>query len=85
VRGHVSRDPLKYRAQGETEEKWKCEPIGRCASWLRDQGISEGRIRAAEATAKQRIAEAIAEAKTAPFPEPHLAFTDVQDVGGAYG
>jgi pyruvate dehydrogenase E1 component alpha subunit len=85
VRGHVSRDPLKYRAQGEGEEQWKREPIGRCASWLRDHGISDDRIRAAETAAKQRIAEAIAEAKTAPFPEPRLAFTDVQDMGGAYG
>jgi len=44
---HV-RDPLKYRAQGRPEEKGSAT-IGRCACGCAI-GISEGRIRAAEAT-----------------------------------
>jgi len=81
VKGHVSRDVLAYRAKGETEIHWQQEPIGRCEKWLIEQGVSFDVIAEARASAKTAIAEAVELAKAAPFPDPKLAYEDVQDVG----
>ena len=81
VKGHVSRDVLAYRAKGETEIHWQQEPIGRCEKWLIEQDVSSDVIAEARASAKTAIAEAVELAKAAPFPDPKLAYEDVQDVG----
>jgi acetoin:2,6-dichlorophenolindophenol oxidoreductase subunit alpha len=81
VKGHVSRDVLAYRAKGETEIHWQQEPIGRCEKWLIEQGVSSDVIAEARASVKTAIAEAVELAKAAPFPDPKLAYEDVQDVG----
>ncbi len=83
-KGHISRDQLKYRAPGETEEKWKTEPIGRIESWLAENGIPAAELSGARAEAKARIAAAWEAAKAAPHPDPKNAFTDIQDNGAPH-
>lgn len=81
VKGHISRDKMLYRAEGETEENFKNEPIGRCSAWLIENGIEEAEIDAARDAAYARIDAAIVAAKAAPFPDAGLAYADVQDFG----
>ena len=81
IKGHVSRDVLTYRAKGETELHWQQEPIGRCEKWLLEQDVSSDAIAEARASAKTAIAEAVELAKAAPFPDPKIAYEDVQDIG----
>ncbi|MBO6782944.1 MAG: thiamine pyrophosphate-dependent dehydrogenase E1 component subunit alpha [Alphaproteobacteria bacterium] len=81
VKGHISRDKLLYRAEGETEENWKREPLGACAAWLAEEGIAEDDIAAARDAAYARIDAAVEAAKAAPFPDASLAYQDVQDLG----
>ena len=81
IKGHISRDQMLYRPEGETEEHWQEEPIGRCATWLIDNGIGRDEIDASNAAAYQQIDSAVEAAKSAPFPDGKLAFADVQDFG----
>jgi pyruvate dehydrogenase E1 component alpha subunit len=81
IKGHISRDKMLYRAEGETEEHWKGEPIGRCAAWLLENGIGQDELDAARSAAERQIAAAVEAARAAPFPDAKLAFTDVQDMG----
>jgi pyruvate dehydrogenase E1 component alpha subunit len=81
IKGHISRDKMHYRPEGETEERWKDEPIGRCAAWLLANGIGQDEIDGALSAAEQQIAAAVDAAHAAPFPDGKLAFADVQDVG----
>jgi len=80
--GHVSRDPALYRDKGEVDARWKDEPIGRVKSWLGENGIAPTEIAAAAEAAKAALADAVEQAKAAPFPDAVLASADVQDVGG---
>ncbi len=81
VKGHISRDKMLYRAAGETEERWKDEPIGRCGDWLIANGVTEEDVDAAREAAYQQIDAAVAAAKEAPFPNAGGAYDDVQDFG----
>lgn len=79
--GHTSLDPAAYRPAGETEERWALDPITRCAEVLRAAGVAEAVIASAVQVARDEIAAALETAKTAPWPDPAEAFTDVQDLG----
>jgi TPP-dependent pyruvate/acetoin dehydrogenase alpha subunit len=84
TKGHISRDMLKYRPAGETEEAWKTEPIGRAETWLADNGIGASDLAAARTEAKRLIQQAWDAAKAAPHPDPKGAFTDIQDFGAPH-
>ena len=84
IKGHVSRDKMLYRPEGETEANWKNEPISRCADWLIKNGISEAEVNSTNASAYEQIREALKAAKAAPFPDGKLAYEDVQDLGNRY-
>lgn len=81
VKGHISRDKLLYRRDGETSENWENEPLGRCAGWLAENGFDESELRTAHSAAYARIDAAVESAKAAPFPDAALAYVDVQDFG----
>jgi TPP-dependent pyruvate/acetoin dehydrogenase alpha subunit len=81
VKGHISRDKMFYRAEGETEREFANEPLGRCAAWLVANGIAEAEIEAVRHKANIEIDKAVAAAKAAPFPDAALAYADVQDLG----
>jgi pyruvate dehydrogenase E1 component alpha subunit len=81
LQGHVSRDPGMYRPKGEVEERWDHEPVRRCEAWLAGQGVTPNEIATARAAAQAAIAVSVAAAREAPFPDPKIAYADVQDVG----
>ena len=81
VKGHISRDKMLYRAEGETERNFEGEPLGRCAAWLIDNGVDKDEIETVRREAYAGIVAAIEEAKAAPFPDAALAYADVQDFG----
>ena len=57
------------------------DPVPRCAQWLRDAGVAEADLEAAAADAEATMIRALDEAKAAPFPDPAIALTEVQDLG----
>lgn len=80
--GHTAADPAAYRPREEVEERLRQEPLGR----LRERLLSEGSLSAAMLDEEARgiraaVAAAYAEARDAPWPDPAVAFDDVQDVG----
>jgi acetoin:2,6-dichlorophenolindophenol oxidoreductase subunit alpha len=81
VRGHVFRDHLHYRPNGETEFYWKNEPIGRLERWLSSHGVAAEEMAGLRKEADRIIATAVEEAKSAPFPDPADAYRDVQELG----
>jgi pyruvate dehydrogenase E1 component alpha subunit len=81
LRGHFAHDKALYREPGEAEAALEHEPIRRTEVWLREQGISETEIAGAKEEADTRIAQYVADAHAAPWPDLRAAFTDVQDVG----
>jgi pyruvate dehydrogenase E1 component alpha subunit len=81
LRGHFAHDKALYRAPGEAEAALEHEPIRRAEAWLLEQGISESEIAGAKEEADTRIAQYVADAHVAPWPDLRAAFTDVQDVG----
>jgi pyruvate dehydrogenase E1 component alpha subunit len=82
LHGHTAADAGAYRDAKEVEERWKGDPIARCAAALRRLGVPEGEIKAMDESAEQEMSEAVTVALAAPWPDPNTAFTDVQDVGG---
>lgn len=54
----------------------------RSEAWLIEQGIMPAEIAAARDEAQRVIAGAVEAAKAAPFPDPKVAYADVQDLGG---
>lgn len=81
IKGHVSRDLLSYRAEGESEAMSGNEPISRAEVWLTERGVSSERLQGAREEARRLMAEAVQAAKAAPFPDPRLAYSDIQDLG----
>jgi len=81
LRGHFANDKALYREPGEAEAALEGEPIRRAEAWLLEQGITETEIAGAKEQAETRIAQYVADAHAAPWPDLAAAFTDVQDVG----
>lgn len=79
--GHTAVDPAHYRPESEVEEKWRDDPIARCRSLLEVAGIGSASLAAIAGQAEAEIAAAYEAAKASPWPEPDLAFADVQDIG----
>jgi TPP-dependent pyruvate/acetoin dehydrogenase alpha subunit len=82
VTGHISTDGLLYREPGETESHLEREPIRRCEAWLLDHDVDQRTIDDARAEANRLMEDALAASAEAPRPDRHLAFADVQDIGG---
>ena len=59
------------------------DPVPRCAQWLRDAGVSDADLDALAAEAEAEMVQALEEAEAAPLPDPAIALTEVQDLGGA--
>lgn len=81
LKGHTVTDPAPYRPAEEVAARWEDDPIARNAAELKALGLDEDEIAAIEIAETRRIAEAVAAALAAPFPETAAAFDDVQDVG----
>jgi len=79
--GHTAADPGAYRSSEELESHWRDDPLEHCATLLRDAGAATERLAQIRNSAAIDMAAALEAARAAPWPEPALAFADVQDVG----
>ncbi len=79
--GHTSTDPAAWRATGEVEAARAVEPLGRLRAKLLEQGVAVKQLDAIEGDARAEMSEARAAALAAPWPDPAIAWEDVQDAG----
>jgi len=79
--GHTGADAATYRPVAEVEARWKDCPIARARGLLEGAGVPAAELAALEAEARAAIARAAAAARAAPWPDPALAWSDVQDLG----
>jgi pyruvate dehydrogenase E1 component subunit alpha len=69
-RGHSVADAgLAYRTKGEIEERRKRDPLQRTRKLLREQGVGEDAVEAAEAEAASAVVRATELAMSSPAPE----------------
>jgi pyruvate dehydrogenase E1 component alpha subunit len=83
VKGHVSVDPAAYRAPGEVSRALEQDPLRVAAERLTALGVPTVELARAQAWAEARIAEAVAAAHAAPWPDVADAYTEIQDAGAA--
>ena len=81
--GHSRTDPAKYRPAEEVQEWLARDPLELARQRLAKAGVPTEAVTAAAERAGETVAQAIADAKTAPPPEPGDAFTDVWADGGS--
>lgn len=81
--GHTGADAGTYRPAEEVEARWKRCPIARARALLEAAGVAAAELDALEAGARGEIGRVAAAARMAPWPDPALAWTDVQDLGAA--
>ncbi len=76
--GHSRRDPRLYQPEAERKEWAARDPIGRFASRLQAEGLTdEAGVERMRARAAQRFSEAVEKARAAPQPFPGDLETDV--------
>ena len=83
VKGHVSVDPAAYRDPAEVARAIERDPIAAAQASLLAAGISAEKIADACSAAEIEVADAVAAAHAAPWPDVSLAYTDIQDTGAA--
>jgi pyruvate dehydrogenase E1 component alpha subunit len=81
--GHSRTDPGAYRPAEEVERWMQRDPLELARARLQVHGVPGESVTAADERAARIVAEAVAEAKAAPGPDPHDAFTDVWADGGS--
>jgi pyruvate dehydrogenase E1 component alpha subunit len=82
VKGHVSVDPAAYRDPAELRAALETDPIARARQqYLALPDAVAQELEAIEREAEQEVADALAAANAAPWPEPSAAFEDVQTTG----
>jgi pyruvate dehydrogenase E1 component alpha subunit len=79
--GHTAADAGAYRPESEVVERWQRDPLKLCAMLLDEAGVPAGELEARRLAAEDEMMKAYASARDAPWPDPILAFTDIQDVG----
>jgi pyruvate dehydrogenase E1 component alpha subunit len=81
--GHSRADPAKYRPADEVEQWLARDPLDVCRARLRELGVADEVVAAADERAAAEVDAAIEAAKSAPDADPAEAFTDVWADGGA--
>jgi TPP-dependent pyruvate/acetoin dehydrogenase alpha subunit len=81
--GHSRTDPAKYRPEDEVKQWLARDPLTVTRTQLKELGVEESDIDAADQRAAQVVADAAAAAKQAPDADPAEALTDVWADGGA--
>jgi pyruvate dehydrogenase E1 component alpha subunit len=79
--GHTSADAAAYRPAEEVEERWSDDPIENCRKMLAGAGVHAERLDTIREEAKVEMEEAYRIAAASDWPEKHLAYVDVQDIG----
>jgi acetoin:2,6-dichlorophenolindophenol oxidoreductase subunit alpha len=83
--GHTASDAALYREAAEVEEKWRDDPIARLRQRLEDAGASSVNLDKIVEQAQAEMAKALDDARASDWPDPSLAFADVQDAGSPEG
>jgi TPP-dependent pyruvate/acetoin dehydrogenase alpha subunit len=81
--GHSRTDPGKYRPEDEVRSWLARDPLLVTHTQLKEQGVDDDAIAAADQRAAQIVKDAVAAAKAAPEADPADALTDVWADGGA--
>jgi pyruvate dehydrogenase E1 component alpha subunit len=81
--GHSRTDPAKYRPEEEVREWMARDPLLVTRVQLEAMGVRADEIDGWSRQAKQDVAQAVAEAKAAPEPDPATAMTDLWADGSA--
>jgi pyruvate dehydrogenase E1 component alpha subunit len=79
--GHTSTDPAAWREPGEVEAARAAEPLLRLKARLLAEGVAQKALEAIEGEARAEMSLARAAALAAPWPDPSVAWEDVQDIG----
>lgn len=78
IAGHLAHDPQRYRPDGEVADAEARDPIDRFRARLEAEGVlDDGEFAEVEAAVEDEIAEAVAFARDAPFPDPGEAYEDL--------
>ncbi len=83
--GHTSTDPAAWRRPGEVDAAREKEPIARLRARLLAEGEAEATLDRIAAAAQAEMQAARAAALAAPWPDPAVAWEDVQDSGAVRG
>jgi len=81
ITGHTSTDPAVWRNAEDVAAARAAEPIGRLRARLLAEGVSTRTLDALAGGAEAEMSLARASALSAPWPDPSVAWEDVQDVG----
>jgi len=81
ITGHTSTDPAAWRDAADVAAARAAEPIGRLRAVLLREGVTARSLDALAGEAEAEMSYARAAALTAPWPDPSVAWEDVQDVG----
>jgi len=81
LKGHVSVDPASYRDGGEVSRALQNDPIASAAQRLRAVGVTAEVLTRIDVEAAREVAQALAAAGAAPWPERAASYTDIQTAG----
>ncbi len=81
--GHTSTDPAAWRDPAQVEAARQAEPLLQLRARLLAEGVEAGLLDAIRAEAEAEMADARDAALVAPWPDPAVAWEDVQDAGAA--
>lgn len=81
ITGHTSNDPAAWRDPAVVEAARAAEPIARLRARLLTQGANVQLLDSIQGEAQAEMASARAAALSAPWPDPAIAWEDVQDSG----
>jgi pyruvate dehydrogenase E1 component alpha subunit len=79
--GHTSTDPAAWRAPAEVEAARAAEPLARLRARLLEEGVAAKLLDGIEGEARAEMGRAREAALAAPWPDPAIAWEDVQDCG----
>ena len=79
--GHTASDAAPYRPSAEVDEKWGDDPIARLRARLEEAGATSADLDGLAHAAQDEMAKALETARASDWPDPDLAFADVQDAG----
>jgi pyruvate dehydrogenase E1 component alpha subunit len=81
LKGHVSVDPAAYRDPKEVQQAQRLDPLLLAQAHYQQLGGQPADLQQIDAAAAAEVAQAMAVADAAPWPEASAAYTDIQSTG----
>jgi len=82
--GHFAHDSGAYRDPQAHRKALEGDPLERCKGELLKAGVSPEQLDQICADAQERVAHALKDAEAAPLPPAREAFSEIQDLDGAW-